>query len=121
MAAEKNRGVEIFPPIEPLKFPLIPIQICRILGLSKSTLLRWERDGLIPPIQHFDTDLLYGRGYFADDLTRLLLAMKAMTFSPSRGRTEVKLRFPWLANFDPAIPCELITPSRFHIKFESRE
>lgn len=115
MSAEA-RTVEVWPPFEPLQFPLYANQICIIVDVNKSTLLRWEREGKIPHVKRIREKSDLRRYYDTDDLINLLLVMKNMTVRISREGVQPK--FPWLQGFDPAVPCELITPTGFHIKFE---
>lgn len=116
MSKHQIERMEIFRPVRPLEYPLEIKDVCEILTISKSTLLAWERNAIVPSPDREVFDSRYPRKYMPENLTQVLLAMKTMTFRTwNEGE---KPKFPWLQNFDPSLPCEIVTPSHFIIKYE---
>lgn len=40
----------------PSKHTFTPAEVCALLGISKSTLFRWEKDGILPPVLRNDSN-----------------------------------------------------------------
>lgn len=46
-------------------------EVCAIFGISKSTLFRWEREGIIPEVPRVRVGLMEERVYGAEHLRRI--------------------------------------------------
>jgi len=112
--------IEIVPPPDLIQFPLSPAQFEDIVGVPKSTLLRWEREGQIPNINQVQNGNRFGREISEGDFILLLLHMKSQTRTlVRRDQPTVELfKHPWLQSFDPTKPNTLATPTGYILRFQ---
>lgn len=113
MTNRKERAeVEVFPPRAPLEYPLGMKDVMLLLGVSKSTLFRWEKDGLIPPFPRMSKGQLDERQVGPQDLTRL------MTYLKEIRTLKGKAVYPCLENFDPTVESSISFPSGYEVVFK---
>ena len=104
-------SMEIF---RPITFPLNCATVCEILGIVKSTLLRWE-GSLGLEVARDESKGQNDRCFSPSNLTKLLIYAKSLT-RKGTGNVPVPC-YPWLSDFDPTKPCIIDTPSGYHIKY----
>ncbi len=64
-----------------------PTDVCKEVGISKNTLFRWEREGLIPSAKR---DWKGWRVFSEEDLQEVLKVKNTRSDVLSRGRTDEK-------------------------------
>ena len=117
----KTNSVDILLPPNFITFPLSPSDFENLVGIDKSTLFRWERDGWIPRIPQVKNGLRMERQIEIEDLKKIFSAMKEMRegFTGARRWSEKAAypAFPWLENFNPEKPCLITTEKGVTFKF----
>jgi hypothetical protein len=114
---EREKGkqkLEVYPPEKPLEYPFTKEQACTILGISSSTLIRWEKTGKV----YFPRESKGGqavRQIGPKELTQLLVIMKDQQYPKGPNI------YQWLEDFDPTETTEITTPTGYRIQFEREE
>ncbi|MDP2860361.1 MAG: hypothetical protein Q8N98_01445, partial [bacterium] len=88
-------------------FPFKTRDVLQILGVSRETLFRWEREGVIPH-PHRSMGLQPSRQIGSQEFLEILSGMKGLT---RRVRGGVAPRYSWLADFDPQKKGSVTVPS----------
>ena len=103
--------LKIYPPREPLEFPLEPALVCNILGIHKSTFFRWEKAGLIPAVPQSYKGITLQRQYHEKDFRDLLIALQDLS---KQQHYEDKLK--WIADINlEEEGIKIDTPNNFTI------
>lgn len=102
--------IKVYPPREPLSYPLTAITVCKILGISKSTLFRWEKVGNIPSVDMEAKATALERAYYSADLIGILKSMQ------SWHRADGSPKYRWLEGIDfEDAPEKVVTPTGFSL------
>lgn len=111
MSAEYTRRIDITEPQKPFEFPLRSGQMGKLLGVSKETLYRWERDGKINRIPQPLTlkGSMPQRAYGPEQLMDILRHMKTIEV------TGWGTRYKWLKDADLEGEFRVSTPDGYTI------
>ena len=106
--AEDRIIKEIVKPIQEIKFPLTPAQLCRLIGVSRGTLQQWEKEGRFPPIPQEFKGTQLRRQIGPKELGQIFEGMKKITIF-DKGMVKVP-RYSWLKDFSADRSCQITVP-----------
>lgn len=79
-----SQSIEIYPPKEPLAYPLTTAQVSKIFDVHKSTLFRWEKEKHIPSPKRSISGFQEAREYTEEHLLAIIGLMQQRVKSSLR-------------------------------------